>query len=68
MKYKIYAADDTAIIELDERNTEEDACLKALQLSSLCPDTKIEVHKVVPSQQFSNQLHLVATYCNSVRL
>jgi hypothetical protein len=68
MKYKIYAADDAAIIELDARNTEEDACLKALQLSSLCPDTKIEVRKVAPSQQFSNQLQLVATYRNSVRL
>jgi hypothetical protein len=68
MNYKIYAADDAAIIELDERNTEGEACLKALQLSSLCPATKIEVREVVPSQQFSNQLQLVATYCNSVRL
>jgi hypothetical protein len=68
MRYKIYAADDAAIIELAEHNTEGEACLKALQLSSLCPEAKIEVRKVVPSKQFSNQLQLVATYRKSVRL
>ncbi len=68
MKYKIFATTFDNSIELDARNTEEEACLKALQLSSLCPDTKIEIREVVPSQQFSNQLLLVATYLNSVRL
>jgi hypothetical protein len=67
MKYKIFASTPAANIELDSRNTIDDACLKALQLSSLCPDVRIQVRECVPN--FGKvQLQLVATYCNSVRL
>lgn len=67
MKYKIFATTFDNSIELDARNTEEEACLKALQLSSLCPNVRIDVRRCEPKLA-SVQLHFVATYLNSVRL
>lgn len=67
MKYHIIVTNFLDRIKVDERNTEEDACLKARQLSTFCPDVQIEVRRAVP-QLNSTQLHLVATYRNSVRL
>lgn len=67
MRYKIFATAANNSIELDARDTEEEACLKAMQLSSLCPDVRIDVRRCEP-RLASVQLHFFATYLNSVRL
>jgi hypothetical protein len=52
----------------DTHETEDTAHLKALLLSSHCPDTKIEVRGPYRPNKKLKYLELLATYLNSVRL
>lgn len=52
----------------DTHSTPDTAYLKAQQLSTLCPDTKIEVRGPYKPNEKLKYLELLATYRNSVRL
>jgi hypothetical protein len=66
---RIYAVRSGERCLLDDTHESKDtAHFKALQLSSLCPDTKIEVRGPYRPNKHLKYLELSATYLNAIRL